>query len=239
MENRVYLQPAYVLHKQAFRNTSLLIDFFCVDYGRVRAIARGARRAKSKYRPSLQVFQPLLVSLAGKGELKTVTAVESSVAAIGLIGERLFSGLYLNELITRLTANNIEYAQLYKNYQNTLIDLQGGDDLNVVLRRFELSLLSELGYGINLEEDCVSKNPFQQDGVYCFIPDLGFEQVSTDHSGSDEINLFQGRHILELQKLQFTDKEGRIAARQILRLALRAHLGGKPLHSRSLFVSRS
>ncbi|MBL4821128.1 MAG: DNA repair protein RecO [Gammaproteobacteria bacterium] len=240
MENRVYLQPAYILHKQAFQNTSLLIDFFCVDYGRVRAVARGGRRAKSKYRPLLQVFHPLLVSLTGKGEVKTVAAVESSVCAIELVGERLFSGLYLNELITRLLMSNIEHSMLYKNYQNALLELQGTEDINTVLRRFELSFLTELGYGINLEQDCVSTEAVKADNIYLFVPDHGFEQVvAVQESGPSATNIFLGKHIMELRQLKFTDKESRDAAKRILRLALQAHLGGKPLHSRSLFAHRA
>ena len=63
METRVLLQPAYVLHSQPFQNTSLLVDFFTIDYGRVRAVAKGARREKSKYRSLLQLFHPLLTFL--------------------------------------------------------------------------------------------------------------------------------------------------------------------------------
>lgn len=240
MENRVYLQPAYILHKQAFQNSSLLIDFFCVDYGRVRAVARGARRAKSKYRSILQIFQPLLVSLSGKGEVKTVTSVESSVAAIELTGDRLFSGLYLNELITRIIISNVEHSTLYKKYQEALLALRGNEELTTILRRFELSLLNELGYGVDLDHDCVSREPILADESYLFIPDHGFELFAKrPDSEKNAVNLFRGKHILELRDLNFRDEDSRQAAKRILRLALRAHLGEKPLHSRSLFAHRT
>jgi len=239
MENKVYLQPAYILHKQAFQNTSLLIDFFCVDYGRVRAVARGARRAKSKYRSLLQVFHPLLVSLTGRGDVKTLTAVESSLSAFELHGERLFSGLYLNELITRILISNVEYSMLYKNYQNALLALQGSDDLNRVLRRFELSLLTELGYAINLDQDCVTKQPIMEDKMYLFVPDQGFEcVVGVGESNGISTNVFHGRHILELSALCLGDQKSRKAAKLILRMALQTQLGDKPLHSRGLFAHR-
>jgi DNA repair protein RecO (recombination protein O) len=240
MENRVFLQPAYILHKQAFQNTSLLIDFFCVDYGRVRAVARGARRAKSKYRPLLQIFHPLLISLSGKGDVKTLTAVESSISTFELQGERLFSGLYLNELITRILISNAEHSVLYKNYQNTLLGLQGTDDLNLVLRRFELSLLEELGYALDLDQDCVSRHPIEGGKKYMFAPDRGFEQIgSLQENDGRNANVFKGQHILELSKLGFSSQESRNAAKNILRMALQAQLGDKPLHSRNLFAHRS
>lgn len=240
MDNRVYLQPAYILHKQPFQNSSLLLDFFCLDYGRVKAVARGARRSGSKYRSLLQIFQPLLVSFTGKGEVKTVATVESSVAALELKGERLFSGLYVNELIIRLLMNNVEHTELYKRYQDALVGLGGTDDLNRVLRRFEMSLLDELGYGINLEQDCVSRQPIEKDAAYLFVPDLGFEQVdagSTPGDGTE--NVYLGKYILALRDLDLTDPDCRTATRSITRQALGAHLGDKPLHSRNLFARRT
>ena len=240
MDNRVFLQPAYILHKQPFQNSSLLLDFFCLDYGRVKAVARGARRSKSKYRSLLQIFQPLLVSFTGKGEVKTVAGVESSVAAIELKGDRLFSGLYVNELIIRLLLNNVEHTELYKHYQDALVGLGGSDDINRVLRRFEMSLLDELGYGINLEQDCISRQPIANEAAYLFVPDLGFEQLKIDNDAGDGIeNVFLGKHILALRNLDFSDHECRSAAKRITRQALRAHLGDKPLHSRNLFVRRT
>ena len=243
MENRVYLQPAYILHKQAFQNSSLLLDFFCLDYGRVRAVARGARRSGSKYRSLLQSFQPLLVSFTGKGEVKTVSGVESSVAAIELKGDRLFSGFYVNELITRLLMSNVEHTELYQRYQDALVALGGSDDINRVLRRFELSLLDELGYAINLEQDCLTRNPIDADAKYLFVPDQGFELVDPDRRSTgnpdNRDTLFLGRHIQALRALELEDPECRRAAKKITRLALQTHLGEKPLHSRNLFVRRT
>jgi len=142
MDTRVALQPAYVLHSQPFQNTSLLVDFFTMDYGRVRAVAKGARSAKSKYRSLLQLFQPLLVSLSGRGELKTLTGLESSLGALRLEGQRLFSGMYINELLTRLLMNHGEHKQLYLAYQDTIAALQGDSAIQLLLRQFELCLLS-------------------------------------------------------------------------------------------------
>ena len=157
METRILLQPAYLLHRAPFQNTSFLVDFFTYDYGRIRAVAKGARREKSKYRSLLQPFQPLLISMSGRGEVKTVNGIETSLSAIVLKRERLFSGLYVNELLTRLLNNYQEHTVLYKNYQETLINLQSNQEIEVVLRRFELNLLAGLGYGINLEEDAHSQ----------------------------------------------------------------------------------
>ncbi|GJM12443.1 MAG: DNA repair protein RecO [Pseudohongiella sp.] len=235
MESRVALQPAYVLHSQPFQNTSLLVDFFTMDYGRVRAVAKGARSAKSKYRSLLQLFQPLLVSLSGRGELKTLTGLESSHSALNLNGQRLFSGMYINELLTRLLMNHVEHKQLYLAYQDTLAALQGEADIQLLLRQFELCLLSELGYGINLDSDCHSHEPIDVDQSYRFTPDIGFQAVAdeTQHNSS---RVFLGAHIVALREHELTDTAVVKTAKRLLRTALAAHLGGKPLHSRSLFA---
>lgn len=239
MENRISLQPAYVLHKLPFRNTSFLIDFFCLDFGRVRAVARGARREKSRYRPLLEPFHPVLVSLTGRGEVKTVTAVESSVSAIRLRGERLFSAMYLNELLTRLLLANVEHPRLFQRYQETLLGLDNQQDVNTLLRSFELSLLDELGYGLNLDQDYLQRQAIKADARYLFVPDLGFEEIIRNEVREPAANEFLGQHILDLQRLQFRDGNSAKAARRLLRLALQHQLGGKPLHSRSLFARRS
>ena len=163
MDTRIALQPAYVLHRRPFQNTSLLVDFFTYDYGLVRAVAKGARREKSRYRALLQLFQPLLVSVTGKGEVKTLTAVESNVSAINLRGERLFSGLYINELLSRLLQNQEEHTALYGSYQETLVALQGEQSIEPLLRRFELKLLAGLGYAINLTADWETNLPINPD----------------------------------------------------------------------------
>jgi len=238
METRVSLQPSYVLHSRPFQNTSLLLDLFCIDYGRVRAVAKGARREKSKYRSLLQLFHPLLVSLSGKGEVKTVTAIESGVLAINLVGERLFSGMYMNELLTRLLLNQVEHTALYKSYQAALLALQGSGDIEVVLRGFELSLLSELGYAINLESDCHSHAPIEESSSYRFTPDVGFERLNPVEISSDQPNLFSGAHLIALRELQLSDRSTAQAAKRLLRSALSAHLGDKPIVSRNLFVNR-
>ena len=245
METRVQLQPAYLLHRRPFQNTSLLVDFFCLDYGRVRAVAKGARREKSKHRALLQLFQPLLVSFSGRGEVKTVTAVETGLSAITLRGERLFSGMYVNELLARLLHNHVEHTALYQHYQEALIALAGEADVQSVLRRFELKLLAELGYGINLNTDCHSHEPILVDASYRFTPDVGFElagisagvtEVAT--AGADS-HLFAGKHLIALREMDLGDESIAKSAKRLLRIALRAHLGDKPLNSRSLFIGKS
>ncbi len=237
MKSRVELQPAYVLHAQPFQNTSLLVDLFCLDYGRVRAIAKGARRPKSRTKALLQPFQPLLISMVGKSELKSLSAIEGSVNAFSLHGTRLFSALYMNELLVRLLLFNEGHVPLYNSYQQAIIGLQSERDVQQVLRAFELDLLDALGYGINLETDFNSGADIDQEGTYLFRTDGGFERVlATPEMRVSNQALFSGREIQALRNLDMSEKLLAKAARRMTRLALQVHLGDKPLASRELFM---
>lgn len=235
MKKRVNLQPAYVLFSQPFQNTSLMIDFFTLEYGRIRAIAKGARREKSKFRSLLQPFHPLLLSFIGQGDVRTVSNVESGHIAFRLEGERLFSGLYVNEILCRLLQNYEEHQSLYQTYRDTLVALQGSGNIEIILRKFELDLLSELGYAIDLNLDCVSGKPIQEDRCYRFSPDAGFELESLLESPNNTDHLFDGCDIVALRELSFGEKTVARSAKRLLRLALSVHLGDKPLRSRDLF----
>ena len=117
---RVLLQPAYVLHRRAYRETSFLVELFALEYGRLTVIARGARKTKSAIQGLLQPFIPLLVSWSGKTELLTLTHVEANGAIKFLRGECLFAGFYLNELLMCLLQKWDSHHQLYTVYENTL-----------------------------------------------------------------------------------------------------------------------
>lgn len=237
MENRNQLQPAYVLFSRPFQNTSVLLDLFTIDHGRIRAVAKGARRQSSKYRSLLQPFNPLLIAYTGKGEVKTLGNVESSVAPLSLKGERLFSGIYLNEILCRLLHTYAEHKPLFNIYEETLIALQGSGNLEAILRVFELNLLSELGYAINFYEVFSTQEPIVEEGLYKFSPDLGFELISKQDCEDDPHCLFEGGILISIRRREMADREVAKSAKRLLRIALASLLGGKPLKSREIFAS--
>ena len=229
MESRITLQPAYLLHRIPFQNSSLIVDLFTRDYGRVRAVAKGARGAKSRSRALLQPFQPLLVSLTGRSELKTLTGVEAMHQPLRLDSTRLFSGLYVNELLSRLLPNHTEHEALYGFYQDTLVALQGDSPLDHTLRYFELSLLAQLGYGISFEVLGDPPQSLESSSYYLFDPKQGFSPCSACEDA------FLGAEVIALRDGSLENLSGARAAKRLLRLALADHLGSKPLSSRSLF----
>ena len=86
---------AYVLHRRPYRETSFIVDFFTLELGRVSAVARGVRSAKSDRRSLLQPFQALRVQLSGKSDLKNLTQLESNGALRMLTGNALYCALYV------------------------------------------------------------------------------------------------------------------------------------------------
>ncbi len=142
------MHPAYVLHARRYRDTSLLVDLFSREHGRMTAVARGVRGAKSKHRGLLQPIMPLSVSWFGKSDLVTLNSIEPHHTPHYLTGDRLLSGLYLNELLVRALHQHDPHVELYDAYADTLAQLtRQAVRIELTLRLFEKQLLQQIGYG--------------------------------------------------------------------------------------------
>lgn len=246
MQLRVQLQPAYVLHTRPYRDTSLLVDLFSREYGRFSLVARGARGSRSRggnLAGLLQPFAPLLCSWTGRRELKTLTGVESRAPALVLVGDYLFSGMYVNELMVRLLHHEDPHQLLYDHYQQTLVQLSQAAELDLCLRGFEFKLLEQLGYGFELSVDGLSGEPLLRDRWYSFHPEHGLVELQPGMAGDqrdrgrDGVPRYLGAELLQITEGEFTS-ESRQCAKRLMRQALAAQLGEKPLRSRELFRRR-
>src|SRR5438105_1241138 len=123
---RISLEPAYVLHRRPYRETSLLLDIFTATYGRISLIARGTRTGRSPSRSILQPFVSLLVSWQGQSELMSLVSVEVNreQGAVQLSKTGLLSAFYLNELLFKVLQKQDPCPELYTIYQHTLLKLQ-------------------------------------------------------------------------------------------------------------------
>lgn len=148
-KKRIEQQPAWVLHTLPWRETSLIVEVFSQEHGRVALAAKGARRPLSALRGVLMAFQPLLVDWSGGGEVKTLIRAEWRGGQPLLTGRALLCGYYLNELMVRLTAREDPHPDLFDAYEAANSALGRGEALSPILRRFELALLQELGYGVS------------------------------------------------------------------------------------------
>lgn len=231
---RVNLQPAYLLHSRPYRDSSLLLDVFTAEYGRLGLVGKGARRRSrgGAQAALLQPFRPLLVSFAGRSEMKQLLAVEAAGGASLLQAERLFTGLYLNELLVRLLQRQDPQPQLFARYGDTLLQLAAGQAGDACLRQFEFGLLEALGYHFDPAVDGHSGEPIVPAGWYQYQPEYGLVACPV-HSGSPA-RLFSGRNLLAIAAGHY-DGEHAGAAKRLLRQALAGHLGERPLASRELF----
>lgn len=229
---RIHLQPAFILHHRAYRETSLLLELLTETHGRISVVARGVRTQRSKLRSLLQPFVPLLVSWQGKSELMTLNSVEGNGAALQLHGECLFSGFYLNELLIRGLQKHDPHPQLYTIYHHTLLELQGPKLQEQTLRLFEKKLLAELGYGVAFEYDFSTNEKVVAERYYHFYPEQGFKQSDQD----DNKIAFKGKSLLAFAEEQLTDIESLQDAKRLMRMALAPILGPQGLQSRKLFA---
>jgi DNA repair protein RecO (recombination protein O) len=238
---RIDLQPAYVLHTRPYRDTSALVDLLSLDHGLLRAVARGVRGKASGKRAAIQAFQPLLVSLSGRGELLSLNQAEHAAPGFRLLGDRLFSAMYLNELLMRLLHAQEAQPGIYRLYQQTLVRLHQPGPLEACLRCFEFRLLEELGYAWDLQHDALAGEALSAEQTYLFNPEHGYEAVQTPAAETPQ-NLFRGADLLQFASVvadaSDVDASGRQAAKRLMRQALRPHIGAKPLLSRTLFAAK-
>jgi len=222
------LWPAYVLHSRRFGDTSLIVDLLTREHGWIACVAKGAS-AKARTGAVLQAFRPLLIQTRGRGDLQTLARVEPSAGGRHLVGRELFCGLYLNELLLRLTARDDPHPFLFDDYRVTLEALASAEPAEPVLRRFEVLLLDHLGLGLALEEDTAGQ-PIEAGNGYTYEIDSG-----PSLAAASEQNLVSGETLMALRSGQFPDQCILREARGLMRRVLDHHLGGRPLRSRELF----
>lgn len=138
-------EPAFLLHRRPYRETSALVDLLTLNHGRIRAVARGVQRPGAKSRQRLQPFAPLFVTWQGERELKRLVLMETRGHVALLAGEGLLCGLYANEVATRLLPLEMPAADVFAFYTALLEALALPAERALALRRFEWALLEARG----------------------------------------------------------------------------------------------
>lgn len=228
-------QPVYVLHTYPFKETSLVVELFSRDFGRVATTAKGARRPRSAMRGLLQAFQPMSATWSGKQELKTLHGLEWNGSLLLLQGEALMCGFYLNELLLRLLPREDPHEALFEYYADTLQTLANGKDLATTLRRFELKFLQELGYAIPLQLD-VDAQPISEQQSYRYEAEHGAFKLLGSMSPYDNGVQLIGKTLIDMAHDDYSDAITRQQSKQLIRYLLAHYLGDKPLHTRQLLI---
>src|SRR4030095_9820905 len=168
-------EAAFVLHAYPYRETSLIVEAFTAGFGRVAMVARGGKRPRSEVRGLLQAFQPLALSWAGGGELKTLIKAEWRGGLALLNGSAVVCGVSLNALLLKLLAKEDAHPALFDDYAAALKALateSGAAAQATVLRRFEVRLLAAMGYAMQLTRD-VDDAAIDPARLYHYAPDRG------------------------------------------------------------------
>ncbi|MEI7455103.1 MAG: DNA repair protein RecO [Nitrosomonadales bacterium] len=230
-QNRHQDELAFVLHSHPFRETSLLLDVYSREYGRLAIVARGARRPRSALRGVLMSFQPLRLSWFGKGEVRTLHSAEWQGGQPYLQGTALMCGFYLNELLINLLARDDAHEQLFDYYRATLYRLAHESDHAATLRCFEKHLLQELGYALNLTTEAGSESPVLREKDYRYFVERGALADTPEHHSGMKI---AGRTLLDMASDDYSDPVVAQQSKQLMRMLLGHYLGGKLLHTREL-----
>ncbi|NRN29068.1 DNA repair protein RecO [Photorhabdus heterorhabditis] len=224
-------QRAFILHRRPYSETSLLLDLFTENEGRVSVLAKGARSRRSNLKGCLQPFTPLLIRWSGRGRVKTLRDADPISLTLPLTGSVLYSGLYVNELLSRVLEQGTAYPALFFDYLQCLQVLAASEYTpEHALRRFELALLANLGYGVDYLHCAGSGESVTDTMTYRYREEKGFTaSLIIDHYS------FTGRELKSLATREFPDSATLKAAKRFTRIALKPYLGGKPLKSRELF----
>lgn len=253
---RVSLQPAYLLHQRAYRDTSMILDVLTPEFGRIALVAKGVRQQKSKLKGVLRLFQPLVISWTSRGEMGSLTGAEAQGRSLHMAPEVLPCGFYLNELVLKLLHQHDPQIELFSDYDETLRRLaaisiehatltqaQQQKSIEVCLRHFEVSLLQAMGYALNIDRDFHTHSTISSNSEYLYHFDAGPSLLSAhSESGAVEAGIaINGAALLALSSRSLSLEHPDIIfqqAKRLMRAILDYYLGHKPLHSRQLLMGQ-
>jgi DNA repair protein RecO (recombination protein O) len=229
---RVDGASAFLLHAHPFSESSLVLEVFVRTHGRLALLARGARRPRSALRGVLLGFQPLELGWFGGGEVKTLAKAEWIGGLPLLTGKCLLLGYYLNELLLKLMPREDAHPVLFDAYSVALTALARGADETAELRRFEKTLLRELGYGLALDREAGGGPPVRVDHRYVYQIEQG-AVAATDNESAVTLS---GKTLLDLAADDYTDPCTLAESKVLMRQLMAHYLGGQELQSRRIFV---
>lgn len=231
-ELRIAAQPGFVLHSYPYRETSLIVDVFSRDYGRVALIAKGAKRPHSKLRGVLQTFQPLSLAWSGKSEIRTLTSAEWVGGMLPLERGALLCGFYLNELLVKLLARDDAHPALFDQYVRTLNQLAHDEPALIVLRQFERALLKETGVAADFGVCTSTAKPVVPERLYVVDPERGPRPAQA----GDNAPKVLGKTLLDMENEDYRDPTTQAQSKLLMRFLLGYHLNGAQLNTRQILI---
>jgi DNA repair protein RecO (recombination protein O) len=242
------VDQGYVLHTYPYRETSLILQVWTEKHGRLGLVAKGARRPKSASRSVLIPFQPLALDWFGRGELRTLKTAEPAGPATPLAGQSLLSAFYLNELLLKLTTRDDPHEGLFAAYDEAIRALRAisrtraiaveergrQEEIEPVLRRFELRLLQELGYALELAREAGTHAPIVAEREYLYVVERGpIPAPEGDGAPANAVRL-KGLTLLDLERGSLEDAGTVAQAKRLMRLLINHSLNGQELATRAM-----
>ena len=233
------IYDGYVLHRRPYRETSVIVDFFTLQNGRVSAMAKGARGPKSNKKSLLQPLQAVNFELSGRGSLRYLGRIESTSSSFVLSQQSLFCVFYMNEILNRALPESEVFTRLFDQYELSLASLQHLSkttctlaDIEPILRNFEFVMLEELGYLPDFTYDSQSESEIMPEKSYSLMNEIGFVECDPHQSVA-----IRGQDILAIANDDWQPASLK-AAKKISRIAMHPVLGNKPIKSRELFSTK-
>ena len=217
---------AFLLHQRPYGNSSVMAEMFTLDNGRISVIAKGAKKPKSKFFGVLSPFSKLRITYRGKSELKTLTNVDKEDIFSDSFSKLSYTLLYINELLIKILPQGAPQKELFNLYDKFLLEIKTSNEIDTILRRFEIDLLEMLGYGINFINEVDSGQSIDADKLYDFVPELGFKESPN--------GIFNGKEIISISKLDF-ENINKKKFKSLTTMAIGYSLDGGDLKSRQIF----
>lgn len=175
MARRISDEPAFVLHRYDWSESSLIVEVFTREHGRIALVAKGAKRPSSNFRPVLLPLQPLHLAFGGDAEIRTLKSAEWVGGQVMPTGDALLAGFYLNELVLRLLARDDPHPRLFDAYADAVAVLasQHADAVEPALRSFELLLLRDIGLLPALDLETGTQSPLAAHARYSLLAEGG------------------------------------------------------------------
>jgi DNA repair protein RecO (recombination protein O) len=236
-------EPAYVLHRYDWSESSLIVEVFTRNHGRIALVAKGAKRPTSSFRPILLPLQPLHLAFGGDAEIRSLKSAEWQGGHVMPTGDALLSGYYLNELLLTLLARDDPHPRLFDIYARVVqvIASEHGEVLQAALRTWELLLLREIGLLPQLDRQTLTLAPLEDNIRYTLVPEGGLRLAQAEERGA-----LSGGQWVQLQATIQDDAPFTTTLRACaemmaelkpqLRLLLHYHCGVKTLRSRQMMM---
>lgn len=224
---RTYRTQAVVLRHSDFGEADRLLSVFTREEGKVRAIAKGVRKIRSRKAGHLEPFTHVNLLLARGRTFHIITQAETIDTFLPLREDLQMMGYasYVVELLDRFTYDEDENRALFRLLTNTLKRLSTTDDPRKVLLYYEIRLLDQLGYRPDLKRCVACETEIQPEDQY-FSAQLGGVLCPRCGAGRTEarpISMDALRYLRHFQRSSF-DQADRARISPEVHRELEAHM---------------